>query len=143
MYHHFLKIRFFATDIQDICSITVSLTESFATDIGKSHHGHECLCTDMSVIPDCTCSFANLLINSSINQSIVCPGRNFPKSQRHSLVVQAKFDGEQLSTDPVEHREQPQFCTELAWELDRRTLHQHRSVCLSVPSLTTPPSTFW
>ncbi|KAI4882818.1 hypothetical protein NFI96_025052 [Prochilodus magdalenae] len=56
----------------------------------------------------------------------ILEGRNFPKSQRHTLVVQAKFDGEQLATDPVAHKEQPQFCTELAWELDRRTLHQHR-----------------
>uniref|UniRef100_A0A8P4GHC5 Centrosomal protein 120 n=1 Tax=Dicentrarchus labrax TaxID=13489 RepID=A0A8P4GHC5_DICLA len=53
-------------------------------------------------------------------------GRHFPKSPRLSLVVQASFDGEQLATDPVEHRDQPQFSTELAWELDRRTLHQHR-----------------
>uniref|UniRef100_A0A7N8Y6S7 Centrosomal protein 120 n=1 Tax=Mastacembelus armatus TaxID=205130 RepID=A0A7N8Y6S7_9TELE len=53
-------------------------------------------------------------------------GRHFPKSPRLSLMVQASFDGEQLATDPVEHREQPQFSTELAWELDRRTLHQHR-----------------
>uniref|UniRef100_A0A3P9J054 Centrosomal protein 120 n=1 Tax=Oryzias latipes TaxID=8090 RepID=A0A3P9J054_ORYLA len=56
----------------------------------------------------------------------ILEGRQFPKSPRLSLEVQASFDGEQLSTDPVEHREQPQFCTELAWELDRRTLHQHR-----------------
>ncbi|KAM5193093.1 centrosomal protein of 120 kDa isoform 2-T2 [Mantella aurantiaca] len=42
------------------------------------------------------------------------------------LVVEAKFDGEQLCTDPVPHLEQPQFTTELAWELDRRALHQHR-----------------
>ncbi|XP_062854380.1 centrosomal protein of 120 kDa isoform X2 [Trichomycterus rosablanca] len=56
----------------------------------------------------------------------ILEGRQFPKSQRHTLVVQAKFDGEQLATDPVEHNDQPQFCTELAWELDRRTLHQHR-----------------
>lgn len=55
-------------------------------------------------------------------------GRQFPKRQQQTLVVQAKFDGEQLETDPVEHKEQPQFCTELAWELDRRTLHQHRLV---------------
>ncbi|XP_071340092.1 centrosomal protein of 120 kDa isoform X2 [Trachinotus anak] len=56
----------------------------------------------------------------------ILEGRHFPKSPRLSLEVQASFDGEQLSTDPVEHREQPQFNTELAWELDRRTLHQHR-----------------
>uniref|UniRef100_A0A673ZL44 Centrosomal protein of 120 kDa n=1 Tax=Salmo trutta TaxID=8032 RepID=A0A673ZL44_SALTR len=62
-----------------------------------------------------------LLIVVSILQ-----GRQFPKSQRHNLIVHARFDGEQLATDPVDHKEQPQFCTELAWELDRRTLHQHR-----------------
>ncbi|XP_062237259.1 centrosomal protein of 120 kDa isoform X2 [Platichthys flesus] len=56
----------------------------------------------------------------------ILEGRHFPKSPRLSLVVQASFDGEQLSTDPVEHRERPQFSSELAWELDRRTLHQHR-----------------
>uniref|UniRef100_A0A4W5R657 Centrosomal protein of 120 kDa n=1 Tax=Hucho hucho TaxID=62062 RepID=A0A4W5R657_9TELE len=56
----------------------------------------------------------------------ILEGRQFPKSQRHNLIVHARFDGEQLATDPVDHKEQPQFCTELAWELDRRTLHQHR-----------------
>ncbi|XP_036000182.1 centrosomal protein of 120 kDa isoform X2 [Fundulus heteroclitus] len=56
----------------------------------------------------------------------ILEGRHFPKTPRLSLVVQASFDGEHLETDPVEHREQPQFCTELAWELDRKTLHQHR-----------------
>uniref|UniRef100_A0A3Q3EQM5 Centrosomal protein 120 n=1 Tax=Labrus bergylta TaxID=56723 RepID=A0A3Q3EQM5_9LABR len=56
----------------------------------------------------------------------ILEGRHFPKNPRLSLMVQASFDGEQLATDPVEHREQPQFSTELAWELDRRTLHQHR-----------------
>nr|XP_020450881.1 centrosomal protein of 120 kDa isoform X1 [Monopterus albus] len=56
----------------------------------------------------------------------ILEGRHFPKCPRLSLMVQASFDGEQLATDPVEHREQPQFITELAWELDRRTLHQHR-----------------
>ncbi len=55
-------------------------------------------------------------------------GRQFPRSPRHTLVVEARFDGETLATDPVEHKEQPQFCTELAWELDRKTLHQHRWV---------------
>ncbi|XP_029366024.1 centrosomal protein of 120 kDa isoform X2 [Echeneis naucrates] len=56
----------------------------------------------------------------------ILEGRHFPKSPRLGLLVQASFDGEQLATDPAEHREQPQFNTELAWELDRRTLHQHR-----------------
>ncbi|XP_068559640.1 centrosomal protein of 120 kDa [Cebidichthys violaceus] len=56
----------------------------------------------------------------------ILEGRHFPKSPRLSLVVRASFDGEQLSTDPAEHRDRPHFSTELAWELDRRTLHQHR-----------------
>ncbi|KAK7145416.1 hypothetical protein R3I93_013214 [Phoxinus phoxinus] len=56
----------------------------------------------------------------------ILEGRQFPRSPRLALVVEARFDGEALATDAVEHREHPQFCTELAWELDRRTLHQHR-----------------
>ncbi|XP_033622246.1 centrosomal protein of 120 kDa isoform X1 [Fukomys damarensis] len=42
------------------------------------------------------------------------------------LIVEAKFDGEQLATDPVDHTNQPEFATELAWEIDRKALHQHR-----------------
>ncbi|NXT55306.1 CE120 protein, partial [Pluvianellus socialis] len=53
-------------------------------------------------------------------------GRYFPKRPKHLLIVEAKFDGEQLATDPVEHTDQPEFATELAWELDRKALHQHR-----------------
>ncbi|XP_051950494.1 centrosomal protein of 120 kDa-like [Xyrauchen texanus] len=56
----------------------------------------------------------------------ILEGRQFPRSPQHTLVVEARFDGETLATDPVEHKDQPQFCTELAWELDRKTLHQHR-----------------
>lgn len=58
-------------------------------------------------------------------------GRDFPKCPRLSLEVQASFDGEQLTTDPVEHLDQPRFSTELAWELDRKMLHQHRCVLVS------------
>ncbi|XP_043370427.1 centrosomal protein of 120 kDa isoform X2 [Dermochelys coriacea] len=53
-------------------------------------------------------------------------GRHFPRRAKHMLVVEAKFDGEQLATDPVDHSDQPEFATELAWELDRKALHQHR-----------------
>ncbi|NWY51941.1 CE120 protein, partial [Chionis minor] len=56
----------------------------------------------------------------------VLEGRYFPKRPKHLLIVEAKFDGEQLATDPVEHTDQPEFATELAWELDRKALHQHR-----------------
>ncbi|XP_015221272.2 centrosomal protein of 120 kDa [Lepisosteus oculatus] len=73
----------------------------------------------------------------------ILEGRHFPKRSRHLLVVEAKFDGEQLATDPVDHKDQPQFSTELAWELDRKALHQHRLQrtpiklqCFAVDSLT-------
>ncbi|PKU46428.1 hypothetical protein llap_3277 [Limosa lapponica baueri] len=56
----------------------------------------------------------------------VLEGRYFPKRPKHMVIVEAKFDGEQLATDPVEHTDQPEFATELAWELDRKALHQHR-----------------
>ncbi|NWX46358.1 CE120 protein, partial [Steatornis caripensis] len=56
----------------------------------------------------------------------VLEGRYFPKRPKHMLIVEAKFDGEQLATDPIEHTDQPEFATELAWELDRKALHQHR-----------------
>ncbi|XP_032482486.1 centrosomal protein of 120 kDa isoform X2 [Phocoena sinus] len=56
----------------------------------------------------------------------ILEGRHFPKRPKHMLVVEAKFDGEQLATDPVDHTDQPEFATELAWEIDRKALHQHR-----------------
>ncbi|XP_054998529.1 centrosomal protein of 120 kDa isoform X2 [Sorex araneus] len=56
----------------------------------------------------------------------ILEGRHFPKRPKHLLVVEAKFDGEQLATDPVDHTDQPEFATELAWEIDRKALHQHR-----------------
>ncbi|XP_053726637.1 centrosomal protein of 120 kDa isoform X1 [Synchiropus splendidus] len=56
----------------------------------------------------------------------IVEGRNFPKNNSLSLVVQATFGVGQLSTDPVEHEEQPQINQDLAWEIDRRNLQQHR-----------------
>ncbi|XP_022360457.1 centrosomal protein of 120 kDa isoform X2 [Enhydra lutris kenyoni] len=56
----------------------------------------------------------------------ILEGRHFPKRPKHLLIVEAKFDGEQLATDPVGHTDQPEFATELAWEIDRKALHQHR-----------------
>ncbi|KAI5272763.1 hypothetical protein MUG91_G151n15 [Manis pentadactyla] len=56
----------------------------------------------------------------------ILEGRHFPKRPKHLLIVEAKFDGEQLATDPVDHTDQPEFATELAWEIDRKALHQHR-----------------
>ncbi|KAF6356723.1 centrosomal protein 120 [Rhinolophus ferrumequinum] len=56
----------------------------------------------------------------------ILEGHHFPKRPKHMLIVEAKFDGEQLATDPVDHTDQPEFATELAWEIDRKALHQHR-----------------
>ena len=56
----------------------------------------------------------------------VLEGRNFPTRNKHHLVIECKFDGELLATDPVDHVEAPNFTTELAWEMDRRALHQHK-----------------
>ncbi|TKC41958.1 hypothetical protein EI555_010916 [Monodon monoceros] len=62
----------------------------------------------------------------------ILEGRHFPKRPKHMLVVEAKFDGEQLATDPVDHTDQPEFATELAWEIDRKALHQHSPLGQSV-----------
>ncbi|XP_015271707.1 PREDICTED: centrosomal protein of 120 kDa [Gekko japonicus] len=78
----------------------------------------------------------------------VLEGRYFPKRPKHKLVVEAKFDGEHLATDPVDHTDQPEFATELAWELDRKALHQHRLQrtpiklqCFALDSLTSAKET--
>ena len=56
----------------------------------------------------------------------VLDGRNFPKRGKHQLVVEALFDSELLATDPTPHSETPTLNQELAWELDRKSLQQHR-----------------
>lgn len=56
----------------------------------------------------------------------VLEGRRFPKRSKHKLIAEARFDGELLSTDPVDHVEAPDFTQELAWELDKKGLQQHR-----------------
>ncbi|KAK3743125.1 hypothetical protein RRG08_063983 [Elysia crispata] len=56
----------------------------------------------------------------------VLEGRGFPKRPRHKIIVEAKFDGELLATDPVSHAEAFDVNQELAWELDRKALQQHR-----------------
>ncbi|KAF0022582.1 hypothetical protein F2P81_025208 [Scophthalmus maximus] len=108
-----------SSDLSCVCSSDLSCVCS--SDLS-------CVCSsDLS----CVCS-SDLSCVCTSHLSCVCShvvsvcSRHFPKSPRFSLVVQASFDGEQLATDPVEHSEQPPFGTELAWELDRRTLHQHR-----------------
>ena len=57
---------------------------------------------------------------------ILFAGRRFPRRPKHQIIVEAKFDGETLCTDPIDHKESPNFTTELAWELDKKALHQHK-----------------
>lgn len=56
----------------------------------------------------------------------VLEGRKFPKRSKHKVFVEARFDGEVLATDPVPHIETPEFTNEVAWELDKKGLHQHK-----------------
>lgn len=63
----------------------------------------------------------NYLIVASILE-----GRHFPSRPGCTLIVEAKFDGECMSTDPVPHTCSPNFNTELAWGVDRGGLHVHR-----------------
>jgi centrosomal protein CEP120 len=42
------------------------------------------------------------------------------------LIAEARFDGELLATDPSDHVDSPDFTQELAWELDKKGLHQHK-----------------
>ena len=55
-----------------------------------------------------------------------CPGKQFPSKPKSELQVTCKFANEVLNSDPVSHVSSPYFNTELAWELTRKTLHQHR-----------------
>jgi hypothetical protein len=53
-------------------------------------------------------------------------GRNFPFRSNTKIIIEARFDNEHLSTDPVDHIESCQINQELAWELDKKSLHSHR-----------------
>lgn len=53
-------------------------------------------------------------------------GKNFIRRNKVKFIVEAKFDGEHLATDPVDHAETIEINQELAWELDKKSLHMHR-----------------
>jgi len=57
-----------------------------------------------------------------------CSGCKFPlpNSSQYELTIEAKFDGQLMKTDPVEHVENPNFTQELAWPVNSKALHQHR-----------------
>ena len=52
--------------------------------------------------------------------------RNFAYRPDTKLIIEAKFDGEQLVTDPVDHTESIEINQELAWELDKKSLQQYK-----------------
>ncbi len=59
----------------------------------------------------------------------VCvPARNLSLPPSCSLVVEGKLGGEMLSSDPVpaSHPGALEVNTELAWEMSRRSLQQHK-----------------
>lgn len=72
------------------------------------------------------CRLAGRSLHLSEYVTNLCTGKRFPQRPQHQLLVEARFDGEALTTDPVKHDGCPQFATELAWELDKKALHQHR-----------------
>uniref|UniRef100_A0A0X3PVH8 C2 domain-containing protein n=1 Tax=Schistocephalus solidus TaxID=70667 RepID=A0A0X3PVH8_SCHSO len=53
-------------------------------------------------------------------------GRRFTAKPGYNIILEAKFDKEILTSDPVSHTDEPKFEQELAWELDRQALRQHR-----------------
>jgi len=42
------------------------------------------------------------------------------------LTIEAKFDGQVMTTDPVAHVDNPNFTQELAWPVNNKALHQHK-----------------
>ena len=56
----------------------------------------------------------------------VATGQGFPVRPGHWLVVEARLAGESLQSDPVEHTNRMEISTELAWEMSRRVLQQHK-----------------
>ena len=58
--------------------------------------------------------------------TLFCIGRSFPNRHGYQLVVETRFQGEVLQSDPVDHVIQPIINTELAWSLSKKSLHQHR-----------------
>ncbi|VDL95573.1 unnamed protein product [Schistocephalus solidus] len=59
-------------------------------------------------------------------QIISSSGRRFTAKPGYNIILEAKFDKEILTSDPVSHTDEPKFEQELAWELDRQALRQHR-----------------
>ena len=68
----------------------------------------------------------SVLFSNLMSQKFCFIGQHFPKRPHHQLIIEANFDGEILNTDSVKHSDSPKFNTELAWEIDKKSLHQHK-----------------
>ena len=55
-------------------------------------------------------------------------GKFFPPRPGYRLVVEARFSGESLISDPVDHGAggRVELSTELAWEMTRKALQEHK-----------------
>ena len=56
-----------------------------------------------------------------------CAANNFPSRDEYSLLVEAHFNKECLVSDPIPHvGEKLDINTELAWEMFKKSLQQHK-----------------
>lgn len=58
-------------------------------------------------------------------------GRGFPSRPGHDLVIEVRFSGETLASDPVDHGlittgGHIAINNELAWEMSRKALQEHK-----------------
>lgn len=55
-------------------------------------------------------------------------GKFFPSRPGYNILVEARFLGECLVSDPVDHTTggKIEFGTELAWEMTRKALQEHK-----------------
>ncbi len=63
----------------------------------------------------------------SLPHPLFLEGRNFPRRSECSLMVEAQFNKEVLTSDPIPHVGGTlPINTELAWELTRKAFQQHK-----------------
>ena len=57
----------------------------------------------------------------------ITTGKKFPEKKNAQIIVEGKFtDHNILTSDPVAQTGSPRIDTELAWELDKKSLHEHK-----------------
>ena len=57
----------------------------------------------------------------------ITTGKSFPEKKNAKIVIEGRFtDHNILLSDPVAQTVNPRIDTELAWELDKKALHEHK-----------------